>query len=786
MKGQTVTVRDDVTRQPLEFVTIHSGKPSASALTDVKGRADLAGFTQAGKIEFRLIGYKPLTLSYKQVSEARWEVFMSQSDISLDEVVISTNRWEQEKRDVPNMVTTIRPIDVTLQNPQTAADMISTSGYVFMQKSQLGGGSPMIRGFAANRVLIVMDGVRMNTAIFRSGNLQNVISLDPFAVEKTEMDFGPGSVIYGSDAIGGVMNFYTLSPKYSSGDKPLFRGSATARWSSANVEKTGHLDFNIGLKKWSFLSSITWSDFDDLKMGSNGPDDYKRPEYAGRINGQDTVLVNEDPLVQKPSAYDQINIMQKIGFMPRESLRFNYGFHYSATSDYSRYDRLIRYRKDTLRSAEWYYGPQVWMMNTLNISHSGENGLYDNLSVTLSQQYFEESRHDRDFGDTKLMHRTEQVEVFSVNIDLEKNLGDRHRLFYGLEGLLNNVSSAGTDGDIVTGTEVPGPARYPDPSTWNSFAGYLNYRYKPTEKMTIQTGLRYNLVTLDATFDTTFYPFPFTSADLSTGAVTGSAGLAWRPSERWQVNLNLSTGFRAPNVDDLGKVFDSGDKQVILPNPGLKAEYAWNAEAGITRIFADRIRIDITGYYTLLDNAMVRRDFTLNGLDSLVYDGEMSRIQAIQNAAQAFVYGVQAGVEMKLPYGIGFISRFNYQKGEEELDDGSTAPLRHAAPWFGSTHLTWKADRVKVDIYGLYNGEVTFDDMAPSEQDKTWLYALDENGNPWAPGWYTLNLKAMYQATDFLMVSAGLENITDQRYRPYSSGITAPGRNLILALKATF
>ena len=114
--------------------------------------------------------------------------------------------------------------DVQFQNPQTTADLLSNSGEVFIQKSQQGGGSPMIRGFATNRVLIAVDEVRMNNAIFRSGNLQNVISIDPFAVENTEVLFGPGSVIYGSDAIGGVMSFTTLAPKFSDSSKVLISG----------------------------------------------------------------------------------------------------------------------------------------------------------------------------------------------------------------------------------------------------------------------------------------------------------------------------------------------------------------------------------------------------------------------------------------------------------------------------------------------------------------------------------------------------------------------------------
>jgi hemoglobin/transferrin/lactoferrin receptor protein len=246
----------------------------------------------------------------------------------LDEVVVSVNRWEQNQREISTRVAKITPSLIQLQNPQTSADLLGLSNQVFIQKSQLGGGSPMIRGFATNRILLVVDGVRMNNAIFRSGNLQNVISLDASSIQNTEVVFGPGSVVYGSDAIGGVMNFTTLTPVTSTAGT-TFSANAFARYASANEEKTGHVDFSIGLKKWAFVTSITKSDFGDLKMGSNGPDDYTRPDYQVRDeNGNDIAVVNPNPNVQLFSGYNQLNVMQKVRFTPNANWDFTYGFHY--------------------------------------------------------------------------------------------------------------------------------------------------------------------------------------------------------------------------------------------------------------------------------------------------------------------------------------------------------------------------------------------------------------------------------------------------------------------------
>lgn len=173
------------------------------------------------------------------------------SEKTLGEVIVSVNKWEQKINEVPNKITKINKLDILRNNPQTAADLLSQTGAVFVQKSQLGGGSPMIRGFATNRVLLVLDGVRMNNAIYRSGNLQNVISIDALSTETAEVIFGPGSLIYGSDAIGGVMDFHTLNAKFSASEKMLVKGSVLGRYSTANKENTIHADVNLGWKKWS-------------------------------------------------------------------------------------------------------------------------------------------------------------------------------------------------------------------------------------------------------------------------------------------------------------------------------------------------------------------------------------------------------------------------------------------------------------------------------------------------------------------------------------------------------
>ncbi|MGB3183956.1 MAG: TonB-dependent receptor [Cyclobacteriaceae bacterium] len=782
--AQVVTIQDNETGEPLEMVVLLSEEPRAFVTTNSQGQADISSFEGHDEIRISFIGYEGLVRTYQELV-ASPSIGLRQSSLDLDAVIVSGTRWNQVSSNIPSRVTSITPREVALQNPQTAADLLGISGEVYIQKSQQGGGSPMIRGFATNRLLYTIDGVRMNTAIFRGGNIQNVISLDPFAIESTEIFFGPGSVIYGSDAIGGVMSFQTLDPEFSVDGETMITGSGTARYATANSEKTGHLHVNIGWDRWALVSSVSRYDYDNLWMGSNGPDDYLNPFYVERRNGTDVVVDNPEPELQRPSAYTQYNLMQKVRFSPSDTWDLQYGFHYSETSDYGRYDRHQRMLNGQPRYGQWDYGPQKWMMNNLNINHMTPTGLYDQLTVRLAYQKFEESRISRNLNDPVRDINTEKVDAWSVNADLQKRLGDKHTLFYGTEYVLNEVTSTGELENIETGSVSPGPARYPQ-ADWASYGLYVTDEYQASDQLMVQAGVRYSRFSIDATFDDTFYPFPFTTASLDKGSVTGSLGTVYRPSDEWVIKAGLATGFRAPNVDDIGKVFDSEPGSVVVPNPDLEPEYVFNAELGLARVFGETLKIDLTVFHTWLENALVRRDFTLNGMDSIVYEGVLSQVQAIQNASVARVYGFQAGIELQLSDNLRLTSDFNYQDVEEELDNGTVSPSRHAAPWFGVTRLSYNKNNINLQLYTQYNGTVEFDDLAEEEKGKTEIYALDDNGNPYAPGWYTLNLKGLYRLNKHLSFSLGLENITDQRYRPYSSGLAGAGRNLILSVKGSF
>ncbi len=785
---QEIVILDSDSRNPVVNVLVYNANKTKTALSDFDGKCDLSSFAPNDRLIISHIGYLSRNITKSQLLKKGAIIYLSVKTQQLDEVVMSISKWEQQRKDIPQKITSISARAIGFSNPQTSADVLQSSGQVYVQKSQLGGGSPMIRGFATNRLLLAVDGVRMNNAIFRGGNIQNVISIDPYVIKNTEVIFGPGSVIYGSDAIGGVMNFLTLQPQFIKKDSIVISGNADIRFSSANTERTFHTDINLAAKKWAFLSSISYNNFDDLYMGSNGPDAYLRNNYVNRRNSTDVLVANTNPRKQVTTGYDQINFVQKIAHKPNNNWQYDIGLFLSETSEYSRYDRLIRPTEDGLglRSAEWYYGPQKWFMGNLQVYKKGRGKFYDGVKVTAAYQFFEESRNDRDFQDPILNRTKEKVHAFSTNIDFEnKKLGDL-RLYYGGEYIHNRVLSNGSSLNIDNGTLSGAASRYPDGSTWQTLAAYINGEYKAKPSITFLSGLRYSHVWIDAPFDATYYAFPFNSANLNNGALTGSLGFSWFPKPSLQVTLNGSTGFRAPNIDDIGKVFDSEPGAVVVPNPDLEPEYAYNMEVGVRKNFNDKAMLKGAAFYTYLVDALVRRDFTFNGESEILYNGELSTVQAIQNAARAYVYGFEFGAEVFLSKDLSVASNLTITEGVEEEDNGEDSPARHAAPTFGDFHFIWSKERFKTDLFLNFNGEISFNDLAITERNKEYIYALDSNGNPYAPSWYTLNFRSQFQINTSMNASFALENITDQRYRTYSSGITAPGINLIVGLGIKF
>lgn len=782
--SQEITVIDKLTRKHIPSVKVQSKDFKVQKLADLNGRFHLEDFKKSDSIS---ISYRDYETIYFSVAELKNVVTieMSNEPLIYGGVNVTASRWKQDNAEVPGKITNIKLSELELYGPQTMADLLESSGYVFIQKSQLGGGSPQLRGFGTNRVLIVVDGVRMNNAIFRSGNLQNVIAIDPNSLEDAEILYGPGSVMYGSDAIGGIMDFTTMEAKFTPDSiEALISSNIITRYSSASNESSSHFDFSYGSRNFASATAISYSSFGDLTAGKNGDAYYLRPTY--QENG--VTVLNPNPRKQVHTGYDQINAIQKFSFQLKKNIKLDYGFNFSTNlKNVPRYDRLTLDSDSdgNLDYAEWYYGPQQWMMNRIALNVQKKTKLFDEFKTIIAYQKFNESRHDKKFGSTQTRRQFEEVNALSLNVDLNKVFSKRTNLYYGVEVIYNAIGSNSYT-EEGAGTQTVINPRYPNGSTWQAYGAYASLKHFLTETVILNAGLRISQYYIQADFDTSLFPYPVTSTVNSKGSMNGSLGLVHHPNKTTQYYANVSTGFRAPNIDDLGKVFDSEPGSVVVPNVDLKAEYAYNAEIGFVKSFKSKMKLDGAIYYTYLDNALARADYTFNGLDSMLYDGTMSRIQAIQNMSNAHVYGVQAGIEVSIAKGLTLFSSISYQKGTELDIDGATYyPKSHVAPLFGRTALRYKRRQFSTEFYGVYHAEVSNADLPLSELGDA-NYALDHNGLAYAPAWYTLNIKASYFFNKHMSINGGVENLTNVLYRTAGSGVSASGINFMVSLKAAF
>ena len=766
------------------------------------------------KLFLLVAAYCLLQNIYAQKNNA--PVDTTKKTVDMDEVVVSSSNFAEKKKNIAQKIDVISAKIITQTNAQNTGDLLINTGKVFVQKSQQGGSSPVLRGFEASRILLVIDGVRMNNAIYRSGHLQNVITTDQNSLSRVEVMYGPSSTIYGSDALGGTIHLITKAPVLSVNKKILTTGTAFTRYSSVNDEKTVHADVSIGGKKIAWLQAYNYSNFGDMKMGGSYTDKYpnfgRRSLYVGQVNGVDSVMVNPDDRVQKFSGYKQWDITQKLLFKQNEHVSHSLNLQLSNTNNVPRYDRLQDTKNfggsigTTLRFAEWYYGPQKRLMGAyeLNVLKAW---FFDEIKANINYQAIEESRQTREYRrKDRFDSQVEKVKVFGSTVSGRKLMGN-NELVIGADVQLNDVKSRASRTNLTTGAIAKLNTRYPDgKNTMNNFGVYAQHTYKfSNKKIVINDGLRLQAISLKSNvLDNSFFTLPDTAVKQNNIAITGNLGFVFAPQKNTTIRVSLSSGFRVPNIDDLAKVFESSTaaKQVVLPNANLKPEYTYNLDLSLNQTIADKITFEITGFYTLFSNAIIKAPFKLNGQDSIIYNGVKSQVLASQNVNKANIYGFTIDANAEIITGLTFSSTLSYTKGTYKTDKSktsgiyekqangtyalvnrnvSTKPLDHIAPLMGKTSVTYQHKKFNTQFYLLYNGWKNLDQFNADGEDNA-QYATADG----MPAWLTANWKANVNCTKNLQLQLGVENIFDRNYRYFASGFSAGGRNFIVALRANW
>jgi len=287
---------------------------------------------------------------------------------------------------------------------------------------------------------LVCDGVRLNNAIYRSGHLQNSLSVDPHILESVEVVFGPSSTLYGSDALGGVISFYTKTPEFSKNSNLFTENNMYSSFSSAEEGFSFHFDNSIGGKNIANVFSVTYSVFGDAKIGEKRRHGYSEWGLINNIIENDTMAENPNPNILVGAGYSQLDFLNKTIFKIKRYSILKFNSHFSTSSSIPRYDNLQDYDEGFLKWAEWSYGPQTRILNSISFNNYKTCFFYDNIKTSLTYQFLEEDRITRKYLNENYNNTYVDVHVYNINIDLVKN-----NFLYGIEYLHNNVFSVATD-----------------------------------------------------------------------------------------------------------------------------------------------------------------------------------------------------------------------------------------------------------------------------------------------------------------------------------------------------
>ena len=781
--AQKIKVFDAETHMPVSNVAVFNDTETHISLTDDNGVINVSCFDAKDALWFKHPAYELFYLPRKNALPKT--INLTPKVFTIDEFVVSATRTQENKKNIPYFLETIRPRSIEFKNSPTGADILTHSGYVAVQKSQGGGGSPILRGFEANRVLLVVDGVRMNNAIYRSGHLQNSITIDPNILEKTEVLFGPSSSIYGSDALGGVVSYFSKDPVLSNDTTVVMSYEASVQTMSASNSKKYNININGGFKHWASLTSFTYSDYGDITMGKNKaddvPDDWGKVfHYAKRINGKDSMMVNTDPYTQKNTGYQQYDLLQKFKYSASRHHSLILNFQYSTSSNIDRFDALNDYKNGYLKYAEYYYGPQERLFASVTNRIKKDTKLFTSLNTIVAYQNIKESRNSRKFNKTNKLSQEEFLDIYSLNLDFIKEFDSSNRIHYGAEVLYNDVASHAKYTDIQTNELTTATTRYPNGgSFFQAYSLYVNYHKKFNDKLNANLGARFGYFSFDSKFkaDELFTPI-ITNLEMKNKAPSASLGIVYLPHDTWKFSAVAASGYRVANIDDYGKIRAKND-EISIPNQFLKPEYAYNIELSATKsFFNEDLVFNLTAYNTWVKDAILREYTSYNGNDSIEYDGDMYRMYHNSNLHKAIVRGFSAGAHARPTENLSLNATLNYTHGKVSSTD---EPMGHIAPLFGKVSANFRGKDFKLEFYMNYQAQKKPEDMSPYGEDNE-----EEGTEDGFPAWQTYNIAAQYQLFSSITLQASVENILDRHYKTFSSGVSAPGRNLILSLTGRF
>ena len=810
--SQKLIIKDSKEKSVIPNVSVYNSQRSLTVLSDIEGNVDYSGFQKSDTLIFSHIAYEKFNIQINKIpkSSSKTIIYLNPNPQQLSEIILSVGRNKENRKKISKKVTLITSKKTELDLPQTSADLLYYGGGVRIQKTQGGGGSPVIRGFEANRVLLVVDGVRMNNAIYRSGHLQNAITIDPNVLERTEVIFGPSSVGYGSDALGGVVHFYTIKPKINNEKQWTIKGLESYNTDLNHI--VSNLNFEYSKEKWGSFTSFSYSDFGDIIMGENRTHGFKswglNKFTLSKEKFNTTSVLNKNPNIQKNTAYSQFDLLQKFNFKTSESSNLIFNIQHSNSSNIDRYDKLNEYNSaGDLKYAQWHYGPQKRTLLSTSYNFLKNNNWLKKGTVVAAFQKINESRHNRKYQSLTMNSQIEDVEVFSINADFIRGEANVSSLSYGFEYTHNNVSSIAYGASLTkqnnsisninkVNSSFKIPTRYPSGgSNYSTAASYYEFRKDLSNKSNFSFGMRYTYTWLNARWlEEALIDANLNRIKTQKSSLTGSLGYVYRSNNNWQISANFSSGFRSPNIDDMGKIRENRGL-LSVPNMQLKPEYAYNSELGLTKFFDNKMTVfSLNLYYTHITDHIVRdyfqilNDTSTQNPATILYNSEEVKTIANINSGRAYIYGFSFDSEAKIISNLIFKSNITFTKGGSV---NSSSPLPSISPLFGSFYLKWINSNFKTQFSYKFSGYKNPEDYSSGGEDgleETPLLGFNGNEPNYygIPSWGIFKLSSSYKISNKLKATLIFDNIFDIHYREFASGISSPGRNLNIVLEHKF
>ena len=749
--SQEILLLDSLLKIPIENVNLICKEVGVS--TGEKGLIDISIFKETDTIKISHLSYHT-----KQIikSKLKGKIFLQPKIKILETVAFIEDKTPVIGWDI---IFGTKTANRNIVNKSTA-ELLSTNSGITVQESQSGGGSPNFRGMEANRLLLVTDGIPLNNAIYRGGHLHSAATINPFFIRTVSLLSGPASVAYGNGAMGGALLFHTKSNIQKENSLLIHQ-----QYESATNAVMFNFLSNYSIKKLAFTSGVSIKSVGNLKMGNNRLHSYDNW-------GKESFVLNENE--QLYTAYQQADFMHKTLFQINDKNSLLFNSQYSTSSDVFRFDRMNdENTEENQKYDKWYYGPQNRFLQSISWSNKKAKTIYDSFKSTLGYQDVYESRHHKKTGENLLSNRYENVNIYDVVLDFNKEILDA-AIAYGIGVRHQNINSTANLSDSKNATFY-NPTRYPDGgSSVNNCFAYSQLNIPISKKVQILLGGRFNQNNLIANFKNPI--FNFSKIKNTNKSFIKSALLSYKISRSTTIKTSYYSGFRNPNIDDIGKVFSKNDKDVVVPNDKLEPEYADNLELAIN-YQNQKLQLQIQLYNTKLSNAISREYSSLNGTDSMLYDGEMMRIQMNKNIESAIINGISFFGKYSPSRIFNIRANCNYLKGT----CSSNKPLAHIPPLNAKLTFSYIFKKQEFDFYTKYNAWKKEEDYDIAGVDN-----LEEATVDGSPMWYTLNLHYSYKIDGPLNFGFGIENIMDIHYKTFASGLSASGRNLIVSLSSSF